>query len=194
MVESLESKFKRVQPDDPNRCQAVHADQQCPFRAVGDFVNGKWEGPQYCPRHGGGRNATQDNKNSIRMYQLAKWQVRINEMAEHPKIKSLGEEVGIIRMMLETKMNSLKDEKDLLMQASGIVNLTNSVRDLVRVWQHVEERSGQVLDRARMTLFVQELIRILETYIDNPDILQMIGEDINGSLEKLINQSNLSTK
>lgn len=184
----VEKKFTRVEPDDPNRCQAVHASMQCPFRAVGDFdtQNQKWDGPKYCPRHGGASQRHDEIVKEKRMYFAAQWKDRIKAQSDHPKIKTLGEEVGIIRMLLEAKLNSLKDDKELIMAASGIVSLTNSVKDLLKTWQHIEERSGQVLDRARLTVFISELLEILTRYISDPEILQMVGEDINESLDGLL--------
>lgn len=187
----IEKKFIRVPPDDPNRCQAVHADRQCPFRAVGTYnpASQKWDGPQYCMRHGANKLLEASDKQAVRMYQSAKWQAQIDHMADHPRIKSLAEEVGIIRMTLQAKLNAMTDEKDLLMNASGIVSLTNSVQALIKTWQHVEERSGQVLDRAKMTAFSAYLMEILTRYIDDADVLQMIGEDIGESLESLLRPS-----
>lgn len=188
----IEKKFIRVPPDDPNRCQAVHSDRQCPFRAVGTYdpESKKWDGPSTCWRHGANMVLAAEDTKSKRMYALAKWQVQVDHMVEHPRIKSLAEEVGIIRMALQSKLNSFKDEKELLMGVSGIVALTNAVQQLVKTWQHVEERSGQVLDRVKMTSFIGHLIEILTRYIDDPDILQMIGEDINASLESLLKPQN----
>ncbi len=173
--------FKRVEPDDPNRCQAVHAAFQCPYKAV--------EGSKYCPRHGGNKKLESARKEEMRMYLSAKWQEKIGKQATNPRIKSLAEEIGIVRMTLEAKLNSIHDEKMLVMQASGIIGLVNSLKDLVKTWQHVEKVSGEVLDRNKMSLFVQDLVEILSRYIADPEILQMIGEDINESIEGLLSGS-----
>lgn len=185
-----EKKFTRVEADDPNRCQAVHATQQCPFRAVGDFdtATQTWTGPKYCPRHGGSTQTQQAKEEEKRMYLSAKWKAKIGTNADNPRIKSLAEEIGIIRMTLEAKLNLITDEKELVMQAAGIVALTNSVKDLVKTWQHVEERSNQVLDRTKLTGFVNSLIGILTRYIDDVEILQMIGEDMLETIEKAFAQ------
>lgn len=182
------NKFIRVNDDDPNRCQAVHAAFQCPFRAVGDFdsENQRWIGPKYCPRHGGTMQATMAKREEKRLYLSAKWQEQIGEQVDHPKIKSLAEEIGIIRMTLQAKLNLIQDDKELVMHSSGIIGLVNSVKDLVKTWQHIQERSGEVLDRTTMNIFVQELLTILTRYIDDPEVLQMVGEDISGALDTLM--------
>ena len=181
------NKFIRVEPDDPSRCQAVHANQQCPFKAVGDSKDGiNWVGPKYCPRHGGNKGLAKAKQEEKEMYLLAKWNDRIGHHATHPRIKTLANEIGIVRMLIEQRLNQIKDEKELVLHAAGIVNLTNSVRDMMKTWQHIEERSGQVIDRAKMGLFVQDLIEILSRYIGDPDILQMIGEDISESIDRLM--------
>jgi hypothetical protein len=120
------------------------------------------------------------------MYLSAKWTDRIGRQASHPRIKSLAEEIGIVRMTLEAKLGQIHDEKMLVMQSTGIVSLVTALKDLVKVWQHVEKTSGEVIDRNKMQLFVQELIEILSRYIADPEILQMIGEDINESIEGLL--------
>lgn len=186
----ITNKFTRVAEDDPNRCQAVHPGMQCPFRATGDFVDGQWQGSKYCPRHGGTSQLTAAKREEKRMYLSAKWQEKIGRQVDHPKIKSLAEEVGIIRMTIEAKLESCKDDKDLLMSSHSLVSLVSTVKDLVKIWQHVEERTGQVLDRSTMNVFVSDLLEILMRYIDDPEILQMIGEDIEESLNKLMSPLN----
>ena len=82
----------RVPDDSPERCQEVTSNGQCHNQRLPD--------QQYCLAHIKRHQRSHDRANT-KMYQVAKWQVRMNEFADSDGVKSLREEVGIARLLLE---------------------------------------------------------------------------------------------
>src|SRR6266576_3698583 len=102
-----DSKVEKVTyPADPNRCQAVFNEGQCRNKAI---FNGM------CQMHGANIHLTQERKKEARLYLSAMWKDRIGDQANHPKLKTLCEEVGILRMTLDKTLDSCKDDKELLL-------------------------------------------------------------------------------
>lgn len=176
----MKYKFERAKEDnDPNRCQGVGANGQCPFLAV--------EGTKNCARHGGARMASSQRASSERLYKLAQWQGKLNAQASHPQIKSLRDELGILRMTLESKLDACKDEQQLLMASGHIVEMVREIAKTAKICHALEMSLGVVLDKTQAQAWVQEIGEILDRYIDDADVLQMISEDMLASLDKRTN-------
>ena len=97
---------KRVyDPDDPRRCKKSTAKEQCWNQAV--------PGSDYCPAHGGTSGGLSRDK---RMYLLSKAaeRARLAQLAEHEQIKSLREEIALVRMMVERRFDAIQNENDLI--------------------------------------------------------------------------------
>lgn len=185
------NKFERAPyPEHPNRCQALGGAGQCPFLGK-KLDDGTYH--KYCIRHAGQTLRTAEQK-SLRMYAAAQWQVKIGAQADHPKIKSLREEIGILRMTLDAKLDSIKDEHDLILNTQSLTTLVREIRETADKCNKIEMATGQMLDRSQALSFVQEIIGIITCYLDDdPDILQMIAEDMIGAYDKMtsINEKNL---
>ena len=58
-------------------------------------------GVSRCPMHGANVQLQAIEQKGLRMYRLAKHQSRINDLTDHSKLKSLREEIAILRLILE---------------------------------------------------------------------------------------------
>lgn len=180
------SVFKRAErPDDPNRCQATGGAGQCPYLAIGTYdpASKIWTGPKYCARHGGHRVLKNEDKESQRMYMAALWKDRIGYQADHPKYKSLREEMGILRMTLERRLDFCKDDSQLMMYSGQITELVREIGKLAKTAHAIERDMGHLLDKSQAEAWIQELVGIIGNYITDPGDLQNISEDMIASLE-----------
>jgi hypothetical protein len=173
MPEDLENKFERCEPDDPHRCQTVHADQQCPFRAV--------EGSKYCTRHGGNVG---EKKRDMQLYMAALYKDRIGEHIEHPKVKTLREEIAILRITLDYTLEHCKNAKDVLLYSGKILELTREIAKIVVSCQKLEAAMGYVLDKSQALAWVQEVLDFITEEIKDPDKLQKLARQMIDSLDK----------
>ncbi len=182
---SIESKFRRVEPDDPNRCQAIGGYGQCPFKATGTRRNAEspWQGSQFCVRHEGGTKI-RERQESKRIYLASLWAAKIGEQANHPKYKSLREEMGVLRMMLNEKLSSLHDQQELLMSSAAIVEMTREIGKLANTAHKIERDMGQFLDKTVAELWVNDIVEIIGKFTEDSDVLKAIAEMILDSLEE----------
>ena len=165
-----ENKFKRCAPDDPNRCQSNGAKTQCPYLAV--------PGSQYCPMHGGHSALKAAETARKRVYNLAKYQDRIGEHANHDQAKSLREEIGILRILLEGVMDQCKDQSDLLMYSNKISDLAIKIEKLVSSCHRLEAATGMLLDKGAALRIATEIVNIVGSHIEDPLILETIAQQI----------------
>lgn len=171
--------FERISgPGDPEQCQASG---NCPYKGVRNPNTGDRE--KFCPRHGGNKSIQKQERTDARLYLAAQWRVKIGDQADHPKFKSLREEVGILRMMLNNKLELIKDNHELMLHSQSVSNLVREVRDTLKTCAHVEQISGQSLDRNQALQFVQNLAEIISKYVTDPELLKILADEMLNQLE-----------
>ena len=87
----------KAEPDSPTRCQAVNTQGQCRNESV--------EGGTMCMCHGGNKQLEAAESKSLRNYRKSKWLARISVHAENSGIKCLREEIGILRIIMEERLD-----------------------------------------------------------------------------------------
>lgn len=171
------NKWVRVEENDPARCQSVDRTGQCRYKAV--------DGTSYCPRHIGGGQSSQTKslaETALKNYRLGKWKDRVGEMVSSPDIKSLREEVGITRVMLEEILNKCTDTNELLLYSDKIQTTVGVIEKLVLSCQKLEEKNNVLIDRNAIINLADSIVGIIGEHIDDPDILKVIGERIVASI------------
>lgn len=162
-------------PDDPRRCQGV-------MPTVGQCHNQAVEHSEYCIMHGGNMAAEAARKQSISNYRLAKWQARLERQLDSPHIKSLRDEIGLSRMVLEEVLNRCATPFDLLTNAQKISSLTAQIASLVEKCHRLEGSMGQLLDKKTMIQMANTFIDIIAAEELPEAILERISERIMESL------------
>lgn len=171
MCNIIENKFSRVEdPADPRRCQAVHKNGQCLYVAM--------EHSNFCPMHGGNKAGEALRKNIKRQYDLAKWQNRMEEFADHDQVKSLREEIGLLRVMLETIVQQCKDANQLILWSSKIADLVMKVEKLVVSCNRLEANMGLLLDKSAALHLAGQMVEIIGKHITDPDAIDGISNEI----------------
>jgi len=161
MPMAIEEKFIKVAEDDPNRCQGImrKGGDQCMYRAE--------PGTKFCPKHKGMSDTTEKRK-KLRNYQLTRFRAQIERKADSSEIKSLREEIGITRQVLESIINLCESEADLVIQSNRISELVSRVDRLVTSCHKLEKSTGQLLDKTALIQFAGYVIEIICDYT-NPD-------------------------
>lgn len=167
---SVEHKLIRCAEDDPNRCQAVGKFEQCPYAAV--------EGETLCYRHNYAHIASVQAATNLRNYRLGKWQERINEFADNEKVKSLREEIGIARIMLEEIILRCKDSSDLILFTPRISELIVKIEKLVVSCHRLEEKTGILMDKAGAIQLAGSIVEIVSKFVIDPDDRDKIADQI----------------
>ena len=158
--------------DDPNRCQGINQNRQCMFLAN--------PGTKYCGRHMAAFT-TNEEQNNIRNYRLTKFKAQIEEKADSGAIKSLREEIGITRQVLETFINKCGDETDLMIYSNKISDLVIKIEKLVTSCHRLEKSTSQLLDKTAIIQVAAFFIDIISEYVD-----EEVQEEISSRLLETI--------
>ncbi len=165
---------KITEPDQPDRCQALLNGTV----GAGQCTNVQVKGSQYCLRHGGHHAAIDAKNEGLRNYRLTTWRARVNEFADNPQAKSLREEIGIMRLQLESIMNRCPTDTDLLMYSDRIGSLVSQIERLVVSCQKLEEKTGSLVDKTQLLTIADSIVKIIAGFIKEPEDLDIIGQQI----------------
>lgn len=169
----IESKLHRAGPEDV-QCGATYKNGQCPYAAK--------PGTDRCAMHGGNAQEQAVTAQSVRGYRLAQWHARVSEFADQDGIKSLRDEIGIMRMTLETILLKCKDEQELILYAPRIADMVTRIEKIVSSCHRLEQSSGMLLDRATALLLAGKIVEILGQHIGDPDVLDAIAAQIGEAI------------
>lgn len=169
-----------VADDDPSRCQATTSRGQCQFRAV--------EGTTYCKMHGGSSVRAYQVKQDQRKYKLAKWQERVNAFADDEQLKSLNDEIGILRMTLENVLVACKDENDMLLYAPKIADLVAKIEKVVVTCHKLEASTGVLLTKSAAFTLAAQIVDIVTKHVTDPDAVSQIADEIGSAIANVKNE------
>lgn len=157
-------------PADPRRCKASASTEQC--------WNVAEEGFDYCPKHA--RHVANPFGEQRRQYQLtqARLRTRLNQITDHEEIKSLREEIGLTRILIEELFNSAKDKSELLLKSATFIGLAQTLERLIKTSHQIEQNLGLLLSKPTVIVLGQQIINILN------DELQGI-EDYEKRIDKI---------
>jgi hypothetical protein len=170
-------------PADPNRCQGSAPDGQCQNLAV--------PGYDFCQVHGG--KVEKAKAQDLRLYRLdkVKYRDRLEELNNYAEIKSLRNEISLTRMLIEERLNAIKNEADLLSAYSTVNTLLLTTERLIKTAHQVEQSLGTLLSKATVVNISQNIVQILSeelAHIDHHEdivdktcerMLQIIAEASN---------------
>lgn len=161
--------------DDPHRCQAVTKYGQCLLKSV-ELPDGTYT--YTCKAHGATHSVQSYNEKSYRTYQLERWQARLDQKAESEHIKSLRDEIGILRICLEERLNRCHDATDLILQSVAISDMVLKIEKVVSSCHKLESQMGQLMDKQALLNFAQRVIAIIADNISDENVVNKIADDI----------------
>jgi hypothetical protein len=152
-------------------CQAVRANG-------GNCPNKPLEGTNFCAAHGGNKSLDSQEKARIRTYRLAKYQGRMDDFVNQPNIKSLRDEIGILRILMEERLNSLQNPLEILAHSATISDLCLKIEKLVTSCHKLEKSMGEYLDKNAIIQLAGEITGIINRYVSDADIVEKIATEI----------------
>lgn len=151
-----------------NRCQFV-------IPQVGQCTNAvRAEGANFCMIHGDHHL----EKKKFYNYQLERWQRRIQDKANSPALKKLNEELGLLRMMLETKLNACVDDVDLITNSTAIIIMVEKIQSLVTSIHKMENSLGELLSKNQFFNIADKIVTILSEEIPDKELLSKVTQKI----------------
>jgi uncharacterized Zn finger protein (UPF0148 family) len=160
-----------VPADDPNRCKATIATQgQCIQRAV--------DGSDYCPIHGGNKALKKAEAENVSRYRINQWQSRISSFAGDSRIKSLHEELGMLRVLLEEKFNACKSATDLIIQAGPISELILKVEKITKTIHELDKDLENIMEKQQMLVYADRIVGIIAEHVKDDNVRFEISKKI----------------
>lgn len=170
----MAQKWDIVEADSPERCQASFSKgSQCHVRAEPNS--------QFCFRHQPGDHLKSGRR--ARLFRLKEYQSRFEEFINNPEIKTLHEEIGILRMQLETIINETGGNRGkLILFTSQIAHLVSNIKETLTAAHKLEQATGKLLDKTQVIVFGERIVSILSNYIKDPQVLESIAEEIDSAI------------
>jgi hypothetical protein len=157
--------------DQADRCQAINSQGQC--------RNVAHPGSSYCLAHGGNKAGQAAEKDALRNYALDKWQARLDQKKASPEIKGLRDEIGILRILLEDRLNQCQSATDLMLHTSAVSDLIMKIEKVVASCHKLERNMGMVLDKQAILNFAGRVIQIITMVLeDDQDKVDEIADHI----------------
>ena len=163
----------RVEPGHPNQCQAIRpgVGTQCCFKAIDNGI--------VCLMHGGIHVINSRKAKSLSQYRLGKFQARMREFAESPALRSVDEEISILRMVLESIYEQCNENMDLLLYSQKIGELVQDITRCVIVADRLATKSGMLIGRGEAVTIANQVIDIITKHISDEKTLLSIAEEIS---------------
>ncbi len=169
------NKFTKVEADSGVRCQVIIPQGQCQYEQV--------VGSEFCIMHGGIHAVRSQKAKEIRNYRFQKYKERIDELADNSGIKSLREEIGVLRVLLEQTVNRCKSDTDLLLYSSKISDLALKIEKLVTSCHRIESSLGFMMDKVTVLNISTQIVNILSTHVTQQEVLDVVISEITNLIE-----------
>jgi len=126
-------------------------------------------------RHGGSHVVRKEQKEKLRNYRLSKWKARVGQFADSEGIKSLREEIGILRVILEEMLNQCKDATELLLFSARMAGLVMQIERLVVSCDKMEGKMGLLLNKDSVLQLASEFVEIINGEITDATVVERIS-------------------
>lgn len=165
---------------DPRRCKGSARTEQC--------MNVAEPGSDYCLKH---RRKKKADGEQLRQYQLteARLRNRLNQLTDHEEIKSLREEIGLTRILIEELLNSAKGNTELLQKSATFIGLVQTLERLIKTSHQIELNLGFLLSKPTVILLGQQIIHILIDELQGVDGYEQRIDRITGRMFDTIEEA-----
>lgn len=154
---------------------------QCPQQAV--------DGGTKCLHHGGNTQLEQMKKTELRNYRLSIFKEQVRDKIVSSELRSLTEEIGILRLTLESRLNLCKDELDLVAQSSSVAMLISNINSLVTAANKNDMIAKNYISREQLALFATKVVDIIAKNVTDSDTLNKIANEIYYASESITTDS-----
>ncbi len=150
------------------------------FKTVNDVATFGVPGEAYSP-------------DKVKIHSLAKYRLkqhgqRVAEFACDDEVKSVRQEISILRMTLEDVWNSCTDTNKLLLKIDQIQQMVGNIQKTIESAQRMEERTNSLIDRKVVVVIADSMVNVISDYVKDPDALTEIAERICASIEHATSQ------
>lgn len=157
------------------QCEHTQPDGQCRATAV--------EGSKFCAKH------SPDPQIGLRrqyMLNKAKYRQRYSEFAESDELRTLRDEIAILRMVMEERLNMIQNDSEMLASCGQIAALATTIEKLVKSCNQLETRLGSLLSKSALLGVANELVQILMQELSDLPNYEYLVDKISERIVKVI--------
>lgn len=122
----------------------------------------------------------------MKSYKFEQFEQALADKVQSGTIKTLRDEVAILRMLTEATVNQCQDDQEkLMLRAPQIANMVMKTEKLVTSCHALEAKAGIMIDAQTAIGFANDLIEIISKHVTNPTTLKSISSEIDSALVKL---------
>ena len=151
---------------------------------------------QHCLVHGGNKGTESASSNLLRNYRLTKHASRCGELRHSSGLKDLRDEIAILRMMLEEKLNGIESTSEMILQSGAISDLIIKIEKIVTSCHKLEKDMDVTLDRTVVLNLADTIVAIISKHVEDKeaitDIVRELGEMFSKEVAK--NPTDKNTK
>ena len=157
----------KADADSPTRCQHQTASgNQCQDESA--------TGQTHCHKHA---------MKQVGAYRFKRLFNRVAEMAESPS-KGVAIEKSILQHQLEVITNSCETEADMMVNEHKMTNLAIQISKLALIDHKLAVAHGRMLDVETLSILLDSISKIIETFVPDKEIQRQIAEGINNAIEQ----------
>lgn len=166
--------LEKVKPGSPDQCEGItlHG-EQCLNKRVPNYT--------FCQGCLSSKQKTAIVKDRIDLFRLAVWQKRLNEQKDHSHLKTLNHEIGILRIMVEERINACKNSGELILHSQSISELLMKINLLVVNSAKLDLQLNQTLNKTQVESFSNQVIAIISEHIP-AETLEIISDKLAKAL------------
>jgi len=157
------------------QCEHTSATAQCNHLAV--------DGSKYCADH-----SKDPQAGPRRQYMLnkAKYQQRYLEFAESSELRTLNDEIAILRMVMSERLNMITNDSEMLASCGQIAALAVTIERLVKSCHTLESRLGTLLAKPVLLGIANDLVQILLKELVNVPNYEALVDRISEQIIQVI--------
>lgn len=110
--------------------------------------------------------------------------IRLGDHANDDQIKNIREEIGILRLVLETRLNACQDDVQLLVASQAIGDMVDKITKAVQACHKLEISLGQTMDKQQLATLFDKVLDILSKHIPDPATLEVIAYELTALAEE----------
>jgi hypothetical protein len=118
------------------------------------------------------------------MLNKSKYRQRYGDFADSSEIRSLRDEIAILRMVMEERLNMVQNDSEMLASCGQIASLAVTIERLVKSCNQLETRLGTLLSKPALLGIANNLVQILITELQGCPDYEALVDKIS---ERIIN-------
>jgi hypothetical protein len=157
------------EPDDPGRCQGMTHDGQCNQLSLSYS--------KFCKRHARGDKTEEMN---VERYLIDNQELRDSYMRQqgNKHYLNLEQEIHLIKMLIERRLNSIRTEADLTLSCAPIANLVARLESMKVALLKMEQQLGLVINKDDLNQLAREIAAVLDEELEGKDDKEELMERI----------------